>query len=413
MPDLVDTLFAPLPFASRTVPIATDAFDFERWKREPSGPIILRGAFADWPLFRDLKQCATDDARLDYLSSRFGDNVVGYTRVPASDPFMGYDTRGQQNFKYAPASCKVSEFCDLMRAAAKDPDADVLYARGGANSVRTWPEFSRAIRPLGFLKGMTPNGEGIWLGNGRHITYLHQDAHFNFFAMVTGIKRVLLYPLEAIPDLYPTPFYGGIAGTTSSYVRPGAPDLQKFPRFADAARHSWVAQIEDGDVLCLPPCWWHHVEAAPGVNLMINTFAWALPPKQEYDFEVLMRKSIRIALGLSREELASVRTHLYQGSNGSAPSTATLSRSARMLSQGLARFLRPDIPAYWQSIAKTYYDHYIFQLNGHPVSAYPERHTVWARQEGALKQRLRQWFRFTRGVSQMTWRRRRTTGIVP
>ena len=413
MPDLVDTLFAPLPFASRTVPIATDAFDFERWKREPSGPIILRGAFADWPLFRDLKQCATDDARLDYLSSRFGDNVVGYTRVPASDPFMGYDTRGQQNFKYAPASCKVSEFCDLMRAAAKDPDADVLYARGGANSVRTWPEFSRAIRPLGFLKGMTPNGEGIWLGNGRHITYLHQDAHFNFFAMVTGIKRVLLYPLEAIPDLYPTPFYGGIAGTTSSYVRPGAPDLQKFPRFADAAKHSWVAQIEDGDVLCLPPCWWHHVEAAPGVNLMINTFAWALPPKQEYDFEVLMRKSIRIALGLSREELASVRTHLYQGSNGSAPSTATLSRSARMLSQGLARFLRPDIPGYWQSIAKTYYDHYIFQLNGHPVSAYPERHTVWARQEGALKQRLRQWFRFTRGVSQMTWRRRRTTGIVP
>jgi Cupin-like domain len=260
---------------------------------------------------------------------------------------------------------------------------------------------------------MTPNGEGIWLGNGRHITYLHQDAHFNFFAMVTGIKRVLLYPLEAIPDLYPTPFYGGIAGTTSSYVRPGAPDLQKFPRFADAARHSWVAQIEDGDVLCLPPCWWHHVEAAPGVNLMINTFAWALPPKQEYDFEVLMRKSVRIALGLSREELASVRTHLYQGSNGSAPSTASLSRSARMLSQGLARFLRPDIPAYWQSIAKTYYDHYIFQLNGHPVSAYPERHTVWARQEGALKQRLRQWFRFTRGVSQMTWRRRRTTGIVP
>lgn len=413
MPDLLDTLFAPLPFASRTVPIATDAFDFERWKRDPSGPIVLRGAFADWPLFRDLKECASDDARLDYLSSRFGDNVVGYTRVPASDPFMGYDTRGQQNFKYAPASCKVSEFCALMRAAAKDPDADVLYARGGANSVRTWPEFSRAIRPLGFLKGMTPNGEGIWLGNGRHITYLHQDAHFNFFAMVTGIKRVLLYPLEAIPDLYPTPFYGGIAGTTSSYVRPGAPDLQKFPRFADAAKHSWVAQIEDGDVLCLPPCWWHHVEAAPGVNLMINTFAWALPPKQEYEFEVLMRKSIRIALGLSREELASVRTHLYQGSNGIAPSTASLSRSARMLSQGLARFLQPDIPGYWQSIAKTYYDHYIFQLNGHPVSAYPERHTVWARQEAALKQRLRQWFRFTRNVSQMTWRRRRTSGIVP
>ena len=413
MPNLLETLFPPLPFASRTVPIATDAFDFERWKRDPSGPIVLRRAFADWPLFRDLKQCTTDDARLDYLSSKFGDNTVGYTRVPASDPYMGYDARGTQNFKYAPASCKVSEFCALMRTALRDPEADVLYARGGANSVRTWPQFSQAIRPLPFLKGMTPNGEGIWLGNGRHVTYLHQDAHFNFFAMVTGIKRVLLYPLEAIADLYPSPFYGGIAGTTSSYVRPGAPDLQKFPRFADAARHAWVAQIEDGDVLCLPPCWWHHVEAAPGVNLMINTFAWALPPKQEYEFEVLMRKSIRIALGLSREELASVRTRLYRGSNAAAPGDASQSRPASALLQGLARYLQSDIPGYWQSIAKTYYDHYIFQLNGHPVSAYPERHAGWASQEAALKQRFRQWFRFVRNVTQMKWRRRRASGIVP
>jgi hypothetical protein len=300
-----------------------------------------------------------------------------------------------------------------MRTALQNPDADVLYARGGANSVRTWKEFSQAIRPLDFLKGMTPNGEGIWLGNGRHITYLHQDAHFNFFAMVAGIKRVLLYPLEAIADLYPTPFYGGIAGTTSSYVRPGAPDLQKFPRFTNAAKLSWVAQIEDGDLLCLPPCWWHHVEAAPGVNLMINTFAWALPPRKEYEFEVLMRKSIRAALGLPKEELASVRRHLYQGSNGEAPAEAGRSRSARELSQGLSRFLQPEIPGYWQSIARTYYDHYIFQLNGQPVSAYPERHTRWATQEAPVKQRLRQWYRFTRGVLQMAWRRRRANGIVP
>jgi len=409
--NLVEAPFPPFPFTSRPVPIARDAFDFEQWRREPAGPVILKGTFADWPLFRSLKQCHTDDARLDYLSSTFGNNVVGYTRVPASDPFMGYDGSGKQNFKYAPASCTLSEFCALMRAALKDPDADVLYARGGANSVRTWPEFSRAIRPLDFLKGMTPNGEGVWLGNGRHVTYLHQDAHFNFFAMVTGVKRVLLYPLEAIADLYPTPFYGGIAGTTSSYVRPGAPDLAKFPRFANAAKDAWVAQIEEGDLLCLPPCWWHHVEAAPGVNLMINTFAWALPPRREFEFEVMMRKAVRAALGLGPEELARVRSHLDQRANGEGPVGA--SRSARVLSRRLSRFLQPDIPGYWRKIARCYYDHYIFQVNGHPVSAHPERHLAWARQEGVPKQRLRQWFRFTRGIAQMTWRRRRASGIVP
>jgi hypothetical protein len=146
---------------------------------------------------------------------------------------------------------------------------------------------------------------------------------------------------------------------------------------------------------------------------MINTFAWALPPRKEYEFEVLMRKSIRAALGLPKEELASVRRHLYQGSNGEAPAEAGRSRSARELSQGLSRFLQPEIPGYWQSIARTYYDHYIFQLNGQPVSAYPERHTRWATQEAPVKQRLRQWYRFTRGVLQMAWRRRRANGIVP
>ena len=410
---VVEGLFAPFSFSSRSVPVATDPFDFEQWKREASGPVILRGAFADWPLFQSLQRCRTEDERLDYLSSKFGNNVVGYTRVPARDPYMGYDASGKQNFKYAPASCTLREFCGLMRTNLRDPDSDVLYARGGANSVRTWPEFSQAIRPLEFLRGMIPNGEGIWLGNGRHTTYLHQDAHFNFFAMVTGIKRVLLYPLEAIADLYPTPFYGGIAGTTSSYVRPGAPDLQQFPRFENAAKHAWVAQIEDGDLLCLPPCWWHHVEAAPGVNLMINTFAWALPPKQEYEFEVMMRRAIGTALGLSKEELASVRDQLYRASSGGAPVDRSHSRSARALSRDLSRFLKPEIPGYWRRIAKCYYDHYVFQVNGHPVSAHPERHASWATHEATPTQRLRQWYRFTRGQIQMTWRRRRANGVVP
>jgi hypothetical protein len=363
-----DSLFPPFSFMSRPVPIATDAFDFEHWKQEPSGPIILRGAFADWPLFRNLKKCSTDHARLHYLSSRFGDDVVAYTKVRASDPFMGYDEDGKQNFKYAPANCKLSEFCALLRTSLQDPDSDVLYARGGANSLRKWRHFSKAVRPLSILRDMKVHDEGIWLGSGRHTTYLHHDAHFNFFAMVAGIKRVLLYPLEAIADLYPTPFQGGIAGTTSSFVRPLAPDHQKFPRFTNAAKHSLVVLLEEGDLLCLPPCWWHHVEAAPGLNLMINAFVWALPPTKERQFEVLMRKSVRTALRLPNKDLISVRHDLYHRQNGDMPVESSQSGSARALSRRLSRFLQPEIPAYWQKIAWCYYDHYIFQLNGHPCS---------------------------------------------
>jgi hypothetical protein len=323
---------------------------------------------------------------------------------------MGYDENGRQNFQYAPATCRLDEFCGLLRTSLHDPDSDIVYARGGANSVRTWRKFSQATRPLGILSGMKPNGEGIWLGSGRHISYLHQDAHFNFFAMITGVKRVLLYPLEAIGDLYPSPFYGGIAGTTSSFVRPRAPDPQKFPRFTSAAKHAWVAMLDEGDLLCLPPCWWHHVEAAPGLNLMINTFIWALPPQKERQFEAMMRKAIRAALDLSAEELSAVRKDLY----GPAGSQKTgLSGPARALSRRLSRFLQPDIPGYWQQIARCYYDHYIFQINGQPVPSYPERHAAWARQEASPGLRLRHWARFVRGRLQMIWRRQMAPGIVP
>ncbi len=91
-----NALFRPFPFVSRQVPIATNGFDFDEWKRDPAGPVVLRGILADWPLFRDLQQRSGEHARLDYLSERFGENVVRYTRVPASDPFMGYDAGGNQ-----------------------------------------------------------------------------------------------------------------------------------------------------------------------------------------------------------------------------------------------------------------------------------------------------------------------------
>jgi hypothetical protein len=408
-----EDLFPPFPFTSHPVPIAPPSFDFEHWKREPSEPVILKATFENWPLFQNLKKCTTDDARLDYLSSTFGNNAVGYTKVPASDPFMGYDEHGRQNFEYSPESCKLSEFCALVRTALQDPNSDVLYARGGANSVRTWREFSKAIRPLDILKGMKVSGEGIWLGSGHQISYLHQDAHFNFFAMVMGIKRVLLYPLEAIGDLYPTPFYGGIAGTTSSFVRPRTPDQQKFPRFANAAKHARVALLEEGDLLCLPPCWWHYVEGGPGPNLMINAFVWALPPRKEREFEVLMRNSIRSAAGIPKEELASVRNQLYERPNGKRPAKTILSGSAAVLSRKLSRFLGNEVPGYWQRIAKCYYDHYIFQLHGHPVSSHPELLTAWVRNETSLMRRGRQWLRFNRDLFRMMWRYKTAQGIVP
>ena len=405
--------FAALTFAPREVPSATERFDFGQWKHDCSHPVIFKGVVSDWPLTQSLAGCADDRARLHYLARAFGRNTVEYTQVPRRDPFMGYDEHGRQNFEYALAKCTLSDFCERLRAYQDDPQADVLYARGGANALRSWTDFANSTRPLSMLRGLKAHGEGIWLGSGLHTTYLHQDAHFNFFAMVAGSKRVILYPLEAIADLYPTPFFGGVAGTTSSFVRPVTPDYGRFPRFRYAAKQSWVAVLEPGDLLCIPPCWWHHVEAARGLNLMINAFAWALEPRLEYQFEVAMRKSIAIALTLNAAELSDVRERLYATSDVRVHGNVDLSQQARILLRTLARFMKPAIPGYWQKIARCYYDHYIFQINGEPVAAHPERHAAWARSEAAAKQRLRHWLRFRRALLQMRYRYVRAHGLIP
>jgi hypothetical protein len=49
-----------------------------------------------------------------------------------------------------------------------------------------------------------------------------------------------------------------------------APDLETYPRFADAFAAAQVAELEPGDVLFYPALWWHHVEALDGFNAMIN-----------------------------------------------------------------------------------------------------------------------------------------------
>jgi hypothetical protein len=139
---------------------------------------------------------------------------------------------------------------------------------------------------------------------------------------------------------------------------------------------------------------------------------WALAPRSVREFEIVMRNSIRTALTLSTEELSAARKELYR-LNGDASPATDRSRSAAALARQLRRFLTPEIPAYWQRIARCYYDHYVFRVNGEPVPTYPERHVSWVRRQCSLEQRCRLWLRFNRDLARMAWLRKRATGVVP
>jgi hypothetical protein len=80
------------------------------------------------------------------------------------------------------------------------------------------------------------------------------------------LQNLYIGPLELTP-----------AGQPVSLVDPSAPDLERYPRFAEALRHARVAVLEPGDAVLIPSMWWHHMEALERFNVLVN-YWWRQSP---------------------------------------------------------------------------------------------------------------------------------------
>jgi hypothetical protein len=48
------------------------------------------------------------------------------------------------------------------------------------------------------------------------------------------------------------------------------PDLERYPRFAQALEVAQSADVEPGDVVYIPFFWWHHVRSLDAFNVLVN-----------------------------------------------------------------------------------------------------------------------------------------------
>mmetsp|Transcript_90916 Transcript_90916/g.245681 ORF Transcript_90916/g.245681 Transcript_90916/m.245681 type:complete len:618 (-) Transcript_90916:54-1907(-) len=110
----------------------------------------------------------------------------------------------------------------------------------------------------------------------------HYDPQDNLFGQVRGYKRVLLFHPRHLASLYPWPV--NHPQDRQSRVDFDAPDLKTFPKFADLQGQGLEVVLGPGDVLHLPPGWWHHIEMLPsephGEVVSINF--WYPAPKWFY-----------------------------------------------------------------------------------------------------------------------------------
>ena len=128
-----------------------------------------------------------------------------------------------------------------------------------------WPHDLRA-RACGRVQKEDVEVQNAWIGYGT-VSPLHRDASHNLLAQVVGAKYVRLYNPDQSEKLYPVA--DGVHKDVSSQVDLDAfspsdqwkrrEALKKFPLFETASYIDLI--LLKGEVLYIPPGWWHYVEA--------------------------------------------------------------------------------------------------------------------------------------------------------
>ena len=243
------------------------AVDRELFESEivPAGrPAVLRGLVADWPIV------AARDGLADWLRDN---GSAAPAQVWLGRPEIGgaFDfTADLTAYNHERRMATVAQIVDLILSQKGEAAPWAIY--GGALPVdRHMPAF-RATHAMPLLDPDREMLVSLWLGN-RARTAIHWDLPQNLACVVAGRRRFLLFPIEQVANLYVGPLDRTLAGQPSSLVDFTAPDLVRFPRYADALAAAETAELGPGDALYLPSLWWHGVESDGPFGAMVN-FWW-------------------------------------------------------------------------------------------------------------------------------------------
>lgn len=237
---------------------------------QPTEPVLLRDLAADWPLVLAAKR---SDADFCAQLRPYADTRVGLWRAPptAQGRFFYNDAFNGFNFQR-----ELSRFGALLDELLAGP-SDALYL-GSTELDGSFPGL-RAAHDLPQLAPLTSRDPlvSLWLGNRARVAP-HFDVPDNVACVVAGRRRFTLFPPDQLPNLYIGPLDLTPAGMPISLVDLAAPDLARFPRFAQALAQARVFELGPGDALFIPSQWWHGVESLSPINALVN-FWWRQSPE--------------------------------------------------------------------------------------------------------------------------------------
>lgn len=234
-----------------------------------SQPVVLEGLARDWPLVR----CGLErgpQAVAGYLR-RFGDgaNVTVFRAAAATRGRFHY-TPDLAGMNFTATRAPLGQVLDAIIAGLDQPGQEAIYV-GSTDLDQFLPGF-REANDLSLDHpdfAVKPPLASIWLGT-RTTAAAHYDMSHNVACSLVGARRFTLFPPSQVANLYPGPLEPTPGGQVVTMVDLATPDLDRFPRFAEAMAAAQVADLAPGDVLYYPALWWHQVDATAAFNVMVN-----------------------------------------------------------------------------------------------------------------------------------------------
>ncbi|HTG39766.1 cupin-like domain-containing protein [Sphingomonas sp.] len=240
-------------------------------------PAVLRGLAGEWPAVAAARQ--SPRALCDYVRGvDLGKPVPAFLGPPQIKGRFWYreDMRG---LNYQQRFAPIAELLDVLLSVEHEAEPPAFYA-GAVPISENCPDFARDNATDIAGPGAVAR---LWVGN-RATVSTHFDMSENVAVVVGGRRRFTLFPPEQVRNLYVGPFDFTFAGPPVSMVDLNAPDLARYPRFADAMPFAQQAELEPGDAIYIPYMWWHQVEALSPINMLVNYWwdlserAWAGSP---------------------------------------------------------------------------------------------------------------------------------------
>lgn len=300
-------------------------------------PAVLRGVVAHWPAVQ--RGLQSSQALAEYAKA--------FDRGQAVDTFHGdpqihgrfFYRSNLQELNFERRKEPLGSLIDCVLAHMETESPPAIYA-GSVPIPESIPAFGAENRLDLLPSSAMPR---IWVGNAITVA-THYDLSANIACVVGGRRRFTFFPPEQLVNLYVGPLDFTLAGQPVSLVDLDAPDLVRFPRFAEALTHAQRAELEPGDAVFVPHLWWHHVKSLSAFNVLVNYWWDDAKPWAGSPFETLVHALLSI------------------------------------------RELPPAQRAAWRTI----FDHYIFQTGEDPAAHLPlEARGVLGSLTPELAQRMR------------------------